>query len=240
MSWVSFKTRCNASVTVRLSGFYTDRLYPLTDFQENPDMMTRRLLATVALPILMATMGYATASSALNAGQGRPASMQLAQNPDQPEQPGQPGAKRRGPDFAAAAQKLGISEATLKAALGVPATPPAPGQRPPRPDFKAAAAKLGITEQQLKDALGMRHRRPDFAAAAQKLGVTEDQLKTALGVPANPPAPGTEGQRRPRPDFKAAAAKLGVTEQQLKDALGVPAHRQGDGQGSRRERPSQS
>ncbi len=200
-------------------------------------MMTRRLLATVALPILMATVGYATASSALNAGQGRPASMQLAQNS---EQSGQQGAKRRGPDFAAAAQKLGISEATLKAALGVPATPPAPGQRPPRPDFKAAAAKLGIPEQQLKDALGVRDRRPDFATAAQKLGVTEEQLKTALGVPANPPEPGAEGQRRPRPDFKAAAAKLGVTEQQLKDALGVPAQRRGDGQGSRRERPSQS
>ena len=200
-------------------------------------MMTRRLLAAVALPIVMATLGYATASSALNAGQGRPGSMQLAQNSDQP---GQAGTKRRGPNFAAAAQKLGISEATLKAALGVPATPPAPGQRPPRPDFAAAAAKLGITEQQLTDALGVRHRRPDFAAAAQKLGVTEDQLKTALGVPANPPAPGTEGQRRPRPDFKAAAAKLGVTEQQLKDALGVPANRQRDGQGPRRERPSQS
>lgn len=38
------------------------------------------------------------------------------------QQPPQ-GVSRQGPDFAAAAQKLGISEADLKAALGVPPTP---------------------------------------------------------------------------------------------------------------------
>jgi len=38
------------------------------------------------------------------------------------QQPPQ-GSNRQGPDFAAAAQKLGISEADLKAALGVPPTP---------------------------------------------------------------------------------------------------------------------
>jgi hypothetical protein len=193
-------------------------------------MTIRRMLAIVALPILVSTFGYAAASSALNTGRSAQSSTPLAQNTDQttPQKP-----RHRGPDLAAAAQKLGISEATLKAALGVPANPPAPstsGQRPPRPDLKAAAAKLGITEQKLTDALGVRHRhpRPDFAAAAQKLGVTEAQLKTALGVPANPPAPGTAGQRLPRPDFQAAAAKLGVTEQQLKDALGVPPRPPGD------------
>jgi hypothetical protein len=177
-------------------------------------MMIRRLLALITLPVLIGTVGI----TALNAT--AQSSKQIAQTSPQPNQ--QRGERQhRGPDFAAAATKLGISEATLKAALGVPATLQ-PGQRPPRPDFKAAAAKLGITEQQLVSALGIPPR-PDFAAAATKLGVSEANLKAALGVPANPPTtPPTPGQRPPRPDFKAAAAKLGVTEQQLVDALGIP------------------
>jgi hypothetical protein len=46
------------------------------------------------------------------------------------------------PDLAAAALKLGISEETLKRALG-----------PPPPNLATAAAKLGISEQQLRGAL---------------------------------------------------------------------------------------
>ncbi|WP_299412205.1 YHYH protein [Acaryochloris sp. IP29b_bin.148] len=62
---------------------------------------------------------------------------------------------RRGPDFAAAAQKLGVSESQLREALGSPEnSPPQPGQRPPKPDLAAAAQKLGVTEQQLAEALG--------------------------------------------------------------------------------------
>jgi membrane-bound lytic murein transglycosylase B len=185
-------------------------------------MNTRRLLALIALPVLVGMFGCVAQSKTT----AQP-SNQVAQASPQPNQQQEGRRNHRGPDFAAAAQKLGISEATLKEALGVPTTPPAPGQRPPRPDFKAAAAKLGITEQQLVDALGIPPHppRPDFAAAAQKLGVTEANLKAALGVPANPPrTPPTPGQRPPRPDFKAAAAKLGVTEQQLMDALGKPPH----------------
>lgn len=116
-------------------------------------MMTRRLLALITLPVLIGTVGI----TALNAT--AQSSKQIAQTSPQPNQ--QRGERQhRGPDFAAAATKLGISEATLKAALGVPATPPTPGQRPPRPDFKAAAAKLGVTEQQLVDALGIPPRPP--------------------------------------------------------------------------------
>ncbi|MBA3874020.1 MAG: hypothetical protein H0X30_33220, partial [Anaerolineae bacterium] len=48
------------------------------------------------------------------------------------------------PNLAAAAAKLGISEQTLRDALG-----------PPPPDLQAAAAKLGITVQALTDALGV-------------------------------------------------------------------------------------
>ncbi|NJN20601.1 MAG: class I SAM-dependent methyltransferase [Leptolyngbya sp. RL_3_1] len=64
------------------------------------------------------------------------------------------------PDFAAAAAQLGVSEAALKTALGVPETPPEldengrpVGDHPPRPDFAAAAAQLGVSEDALLDAL---------------------------------------------------------------------------------------
>ena len=50
----------------------------------------------------------------------------------------------RAPDLAAAAAKLGISEAALQAALG-----------PPPPDLAATAAKLGVSEAALKAALGV-------------------------------------------------------------------------------------
>jgi membrane-bound lytic murein transglycosylase B len=184
-------------------------------------MNTRRLLAAIAIPVIVGTFGCVALNQAAAQSPNR-----LAQNSSQPNQQQEGRRNHRGPDFAAAAQKLGITEAKLKEALGVPTNPQAtPGQRPPRPDFKAAAAKLGITEQQLVDALGIPPRppRPDFAAAAQKLGVSEANLKAALGVPANPPStPPTPGQRPPRPDFKAAAAKLGVTEEQLVNALGIP------------------
>lgn len=199
-------------------------------------MNTRRLLALIALPVLIGAFGCVAQNK--TAAQ---TSNQLAQASSQPNQQQEGQRNHRGPDFAAAAQKLGISEAKLKEALGVPANP-TPGQRPPRPDFKAAATKLGITEQQLVDALGIPPHppRPDFAAAAQKLGVSEANLKAALGVPANPPStPPTPGQRPPRPDFKAAAAKLGVTEQQLVDALGIPPHPPQDGNQPKGDRPPQ-
>jgi hypothetical protein len=116
-------------------------------------MNTRRLLALIALPVIVGTFGCVAQSKTTAQSPNR-----LAQNSSQPNQQ-QEGRRHRGPAFAAAAQKLGISEATLKEALGVPAnprsTPPTPGQRPPRPDFKAAAAKLGITEEQLINALGI-------------------------------------------------------------------------------------
>jgi hypothetical protein len=199
-------------------------------------MNTRRLLALIALPVVIGTFGCVAQHQATAQSPNR-----LAQNSSQSNQQQEGRRDHRGPDFAAAAQKLGISEATLKEALGVPANP-TPGQRPARPDFKAAAAKLGITEQQLVDALGIPPHppRPDFAAAAQKLGVSEANLKAALGVPANPPStPPTPGQRPPRPDFKAAAEKLGVTEEQLINALGIPPRPPQDGDQADESRPPQ-
>jgi len=69
--------------------------------------------------------------------------------PDGQTPPGQGAGGQRpqgqGPDFAAAAAQLGITEQALRAALG-----------PPPPDFAAAAAQLGITEQALRNALGVQ------------------------------------------------------------------------------------
>lgn len=67
---------------------------------------------------------------------GRPVPMHLGGMP-----PGNQGPR---PDLAAAAAKLGISEAQLRAALG-----------PPPPNLAAAASRLGISEQDLRRALSV-------------------------------------------------------------------------------------
>ena len=70
-------------------------------------------------------------------GQGQPPPQNGNGQQGQPPQGGRP-------DLAAAAAKLGITEQTLRDALGAPP-----------PDLQAAAAKLGITVQALTDALGV-------------------------------------------------------------------------------------
>jgi|GEM_PF-1968046 U5 snRNP spliceosome subunit len=90
----------------------------------------------------------------------------LAQSQPKPSQ------ERRHPpriDFATAAKKLGVTEAQLIEALGLPAKPPAPptqNNRPPSPppppplDIPGAAKKLGVTEAQLIKFLGIPPRPP--------------------------------------------------------------------------------
>jgi len=90
----------------------------------------------------------------------------LAQSQPEPNQ------ERRHPpriDFAAAAKQLGVSEAELIEALGLPAKPPEPpseNNRPPSPP---------------------PHPRLDIPGAAKKLGVTEAELIKILGIPPRPP-----------------------------------------------------
>lgn len=76
------------------------------------------------------------------AGGGQPGAGPPANGSGQRSAPpsGQPG---QGPDLAAAAAQLGVSEADLRAALG-----------PPPPDLVAAAAQLGVSEADLRAALG--------------------------------------------------------------------------------------
>ena len=117
-------------------------------------MNIRRVLPLAAIPFAIGAFNFISPNQANAEAQFN----QIAQATDAPNQP--PDGQRRPPriDFAAAAAKLGVTEAQLKDALGAPANPPSPSdknQRPPRPDFKGAAAKLGVTEQQLTDALGI-------------------------------------------------------------------------------------
>ena len=85
----------------------------------------------------------------------------LAQSSPEPSQ------ERRQPppriDFSAAAKQLGVTEAELIKALGLPAKPPEPPSdncppppAPPPPlDIPGAAKKLGVTEAQLIKVLGI-------------------------------------------------------------------------------------
>ncbi|WOD39413.1 hypothetical protein [Nodosilinea sp. E11] len=127
----------------------------------------------------------------------------------------------RGPSqaLATAAAQLGVSEANLRAALGIPT------EMPPRPDLAAAATQLGVSETDLREVLRNTMRqarqnrpatgeRPDpraaLAAAAAQLGVSSAQLQSALGLPAELP---------PRPDLAVVATQLGVSEADLREAL---------------------
>ncbi len=88
----------------------------------------------------------------------------LAQSAPEPSQ------ERRHPpriDFATAAKQLGVTEAKLIEALGLPPKPPEPPSdknRPPCPppppplDIPGAAKKLGVTEAQLIQILGIPPR----------------------------------------------------------------------------------
>ncbi len=198
---------------------------------------SRLWVIPVASVLLVSSMGGV--ANALTSGTGQAsvgAAIAQAQQPDQ----GQDGPRqRRGGrqhrriDFAAAAARLGTTEANLRQALGLPAQTPANEGRPNqgerrRSNLQQAAAQLNVSEERLRQALGITvdpqtgqptrpRTRPNLQQVASQLGVTEAQLRTALGMPA-------EGARRMRPrlDIAGAAARLGVTEQQMIDALGIP------------------
>lgn len=89
----------------------------------------------------------------------------LAQSQPEPSQE-----RRRPPriDFAAAKQ-LGVSEAELIEALGLPAKPPEPPSENNRPSSPPPRPRL------------------DIPGAAKKLGVTEADLIKILGIPPRPP-----------------------------------------------------
>lgn len=192
-------------------------------------VMNRSLMTATLASVLLGGLGLAAFSQVSEAqtSQAPTPSAQPAQGqrPSAPTGQAQSGQgqgpqqaegnhRGRGQGLAEAAAQLGVSEADLKAALGLPAEPP------PRPDLAAAATQLGVSETNLREALrsNMRNARQEgeggrgqaIAATAAQLGVSEADLKTALGLPAEPP---------PRPDLAAAATQLGVSETELREAL---------------------
>ncbi|NMG11764.1 hypothetical protein [Brasilonema sp. UFV-L1] len=131
-------------------------------------MKIRQLLAVFAMPLVIGA-GVLVNTNHTTANQPD----LVAQDSSQPSgEQKPPKGKRRRPNFAAAAQKLGVTEAQLKEALGVPTQPPPPNQssegRPRRRlDIKGAATKLGVTEEQLKEALGIPPRPPEKPSTGQ-------------------------------------------------------------------------
>ncbi|MEK0189059.1 MAG: hypothetical protein EAZ98_23705, partial [Oscillatoriales cyanobacterium] len=90
----------------------------------------------------------------------------LAQSAPEPSQ------ERRHPpriDFATAAKQLGVTEAKLIEALGLPPKPPEPPSDQNRPPCPPPPRPL------------------DIPGAAKKLGVSEAQLIQILGIPPHPP-----------------------------------------------------
>lgn len=147
-------------------------------------------------------------------------------------QQGQQMGNNQGPDFEAAAEKLGISVNVLMDAFKSVENQGKPGEKISPEALKAVAQTLDVTEQQLMDALGAStkpqgeqsqkkqmgksHGGPDFSVVAEKLGVSEDVLMEALN------AQGNNGQPGSPEALKEAANILGVTEKELMEAMGPP------------------
>jgi len=112
--------------------------------------MIKRLLILSALPLAIATSSIIISNKTI-ANQSQQVAEDIKPPQRQEEQHRPPGPPI---DFATAAKKLGVTEAQLKTALGIPLEPP------PRPDIKGAATKLNVTEDKLIEALGLPPRPP--------------------------------------------------------------------------------
>lgn len=125
-----------------------------------------KIASLLALPATALLMGFSSLTFAARTTAS--SNTVLAQSQPEPSQ------ERRNPppriDFAAAAKQLGVTEAQLIEALGLPAKPPAPPTENNRPLSPPPPPPL------------------DIPGAAKKLGVTEAQLIKVLGIPPRPPA----------------------------------------------------
>lgn len=153
----------------------------------------QRLSISTLLLLGLSFLTIATAAYAAESGPARspqPSEGQSKQRPDRKPQ-------RPRIDFAAAAAKLGTTEAKLKAALGLPARPPQEGKpsraQPTPPQSGQATSGKG---EPRKPEQG-RPPRLDIKGAAAKLGVTEQKLLQALGLPEKPPMQNQPGAMQP-------------------------------------------
>ncbi|MGB3265160.1 MAG: hypothetical protein WBA89_14550 [Microcoleus sp.] len=145
LSSLTLRDRTTASSNLHLAQFSRTGILPVP--QEN------LLFVEQASSLLLTEVQYLSSNTV------------LAQNQPEPSQ------QRRHPpriDFAAAAKQLGVTEAQLIEALGLPTKPPEPPTENNRPPGPPPPPPL------------------DIAGAAQKLGVTEAQLIKVLDIPPRP------------------------------------------------------
>ncbi|WP_341735576.1 hypothetical protein [Microcoleus sp. CAWBG640] len=121
-----------------------------------------KIASLLALPATALVLGFSSLTFPWTTASS--SNTLLAQSAPEPSQ------ERRHPpriDFAAAAKQLGVTEAKLIEALGLPPKPPEPPSdqnRPPCPqpppplDIPGAAKKLGVSEAQLIQILGIPPR----------------------------------------------------------------------------------
>ena len=206
---------------------------------------TRKTAAALAGALVLASGAYAIGSQsgdgAALAGGTSGASPRSAGH----GAPGRPSLRDRRRALADVAQRLGVSEAKLVAALEKLRDQRKTGYDELRAAFaKSLAAELGIPEARVQSALDKRAgnrklrrdgRRGDLRDAfadelATKLGVTKAKVRAALD----------DLRAGGRPDLAALATRLGVTEAKLRAALrGLrPGHGRGgpDRHGDRGER----
>jgi hypothetical protein len=112
-------------------------------------IMNQSILVLIASTVLLGTVGCNSPTV--------PSSDRISENMNPPNPPPN---NATPPDFAAAAQKLGVKEAALIKALGLPDKPPTAQNGssplpPPRLDVKGAATKLGLSEEKLIAALNL-------------------------------------------------------------------------------------
>ncbi len=146
----------------------------------------QRLRVSSLVIIGLSFLTVATAAHAAESGPSRSPSSAGQSKPHPDRKPERPRI-----DFAAAAAKLGTTEAKLKAALGLPAHPPQEGKpsgiQPTSPQNGKAPTGNGKPEARKPEQGRPPRPRLDIKGAAAKLGVTEQKLLQALGLPEKPP-----------------------------------------------------
>ncbi|MEB3289765.1 MAG: hypothetical protein VKI82_07610 [Leptolyngbya sp.] len=210
-----------------LVGFAALGAFPMSSALARPDTATTspsNPLEATRQQDRFLSQGHREGQDDSHPAPGRPCQEQ-GQGREQEQERGQgPRGDHGGEHLEAVAEQLGVSEAALRSALGIPDQPPQ------RPDLAAAAAQLGTTEEELRTSLhehmqsqhqsrpgqGPQAGPPDFTALAQQYGVSEAEFRSILGIPN-------------RPDLAAAASQLGVSEAALRDALRSAAPGPGPG-----------
>lgn len=151
----------------------------------------RQLGASSLVLMSLSVLGIVQISNAAEAGQTQaPQSLEgRSRRPDRKSE-------RPRINFAAAAAKLGIAEAKLKEALGVPSQPSQPSSQVPS-QGNPPSGEQGQPKPSQREKGHRRPARLDIKGAAAKLGITEQKLIHALGLPPKPQQTQSGGMQQP-------------------------------------------